>query len=256
MSSTNDFKADACIRRALAPSDEEIKRARIGTNMVIAEELLSGKGKHAVDVGCGEGKFTRALAKIFEAVDGIDVSDKKVAEAQAAAEDAGLPIRFRVGSGEAMPYRDGSLDVVVFSNSLHHMSDMDGALREAARVLAPNGMLYIMEPVPAGKFHDATKLVSDETAVRTEAYRAIGRALRHGLSPLSEVMYRSRREFSDFEEWRADQIERSEARRRILETRGEEARNLFEQHAEHDEGCLAFDQVFRVNLLRKVPTPA
>lgn len=146
---------------------------------------------------------------------------------------------------------DRSYDVVVFSNSLHHIPDMDRALSEAARVLVPSGLLYVMEPVPAGNFFEATKLVSDETEVRTVAYQAIGRALRGNFTPVAEVMYRSRREFSDFAEWRDDQMERGESRRLILQTRGDEARRLFEQHAERHDGRLAFDQVFRVNLLQR-----
>lgn len=64
-------------------------------------------------------------------------------------------------------------------------------------------------------------------------------------------MYRSHREFADFAEWRDEQMERGENRRLILQTRGEEARTLFEQHAQWSNGRLGFDQVFRVNLLRK-----
>lgn len=126
-----DFAAEASIRRALAPSNEEIRSERLGCNTAIAGELLGGEGKRALDVGCGNGKFTRVLAKYFEAVDGIDVNARKVAEAQKAVEGAGLSIQFRAGSGEAMRFPDGSLNVVAFSNSLHHITEMDRALREA-----------------------------------------------------------------------------------------------------------------------------
>jgi len=246
------FTAETGIRRALAPSNADIARARSGSNTAIAGELLGGKGKRALDVGCGDGKFTCVLANYFATVDGIDVNPRKIAEARKAAAALGLPAHFCTGSGEAIPFADESFDAVAFSNSLHHIPDMDRALREARRVLAPNGLLYIMEPVPAGSYFEATKLVSDETAVRTDAYRAIGRALGNGFAAAAEIMYRSRREFSDFEEWRADQIERGESRRLILATRGDEARSRFEANAERQHGRLAFDQVFRVNLLRKV----
>jgi ubiquinone/menaquinone biosynthesis C-methylase UbiE len=250
-SSTPDFATNAGIRRALGPSPAEIGRTRLSSNAVIAGELLGGQGKRALDIGCGDGKFTRVLAKIFAAVDGIDVNAQKIAQAQKAATEAGLSIQFRAGSGEAMSFADGSFDVVAFSNSLHHFTDMDRGLDEAARVLAPNGLLYIMEPVPSGSYFEAAKLVTDETVVRTEAYRAIGRMVRNGFVPVAEVMYRARRTFADFEEWRAEQIERAESRRRIFEARGDEVRKRFEQNAEHIDGRLAFDQVFRVNLLRK-----
>jgi len=239
------------LRRALAPTTEEIQSTPLGSNKEIASKLLMGQGSRALDVGCGDGKFTRLLATMFKTVEGIDVNARKIDDAQKTADAAGLAITFRTASAEAMPYPDGSFDVVVFSNSLHHIPDMDRALTEAARVLASNGLLYVMEPVPAGNYFEATRLVSDETEVRTVAYRAIEQALRARFIPVAEIMYRARREFADFAEWRDDQMERGESRRRILQTRGEEARRLFEQHADRRDGRLAFNQVFRVNLLRK-----
>jgi SAM-dependent methyltransferase len=239
------------IRHALAPTMEEIKSERLGSNKEIAGELLTGKGTRALDVGCGDGRFTRLLATMFKTVDGIDINARKIEEAQKAADAGGLAISFRTGSGEALPYPDQSFDVVVFSNSLHHIPDMDRALSEAERVLVPNGLLYVMEPVPAGNYFEATKLVNDETGVRTEAYRAIEQAAHCDFVSITEVMYRSHREFSDFTEWRDDQMERGENRRLVLQARGEESRALFEQHADRSNERLAFDQVFRVNLLRK-----
>ena len=162
--STMDFTADRNIRHALAPSDAEIRTKQLGSNKEIANELLRGKGTRVLDVGCGDGKFTRVLATIFDSVDGIDINARKIDEAQRTADASGLGIKFRAGSGEALPYPDGSFDVIAFSKSLHHIPHMDRALSEAARVLAPNGLLYVMEPVPAGNFFEATKLVSDEMA--------------------------------------------------------------------------------------------
>jgi len=239
------------IRRALAPTAEEIRALRLGSNKEIASTLLGGRGTRALDIGCGDGKFTRVLASMFKTVEGIDVNARKIDEAQAAADASGLAITFRTASGEALPYPDGSFDVVAFSNSLHHIPDMDLGVREAWRVLVPNGLLYVMEPVPAGNYFEATKLVNDETEVRTVAYRAIGNALRDQFIPVTEIIYRALRDFADFAEWRDEQIERGESRRRVLETRGEEARRIFEQHADRRNGRLVFDQVFRVNLLRK-----
>ena len=140
---------------------------------------------------------------------GIDIRERKIEEARVAAAAAGVAIEFHNASAEAMPFADSSFDVVMFSNSLHHMADIDLALHEAVRVLVPGGRLYIMEPVPAGNYFQASKLVNDETAVRTEAYHAIGPAIAGGLLPLRELCYRSRRRISSFDEWRDDQIDRT-----------------------------------------------
>ncbi len=117
-----------------------------------------------------------------------------------------------MGSADALPWGDGYFDVVIFSNSLHHMPDAKKAIAEAMRVLAPGGLLYVMEPVAAGHYHEATKFVNDETVVRTEAWIALNAALGAGLTRVREILYRSRRVFASFDEWKDDQIDR-DARR-------------------------------------------
>jgi SAM-dependent methyltransferase len=244
---------DATIRYAMAPTEEEIRALPSGANAAVAAELLGRGGGRALDVGCGDGAFTRALAGLCREVSGIDVRASRIADAQAAAQATGVAIDFRVAGGEALPYEDASFAVVAFSNSLHHMSDIDLALREAARALAPNGLLYVMEPVPSGAYHEATRLVNDETLVRTAAYRALLRMADCGFVAVSETKYRARRDFADFAAWQADQIDRDPRRQALFDAQPEEVRRRFESNADRGGGRLAFDQVFRVNLLRKNP---
>lgn len=238
-------------RRAMAPTRAEIAAMALSSNAKIVQQLLAGAHGRALDVGCGNGKFTRLLAGLFTEVSGIDVKAKKIDEAKAAAAEANVAIDFRVASAEAMPYPDASFDMVAFSNSLHHTPHPDVALGEAARVLKPSGLLYMMEPVPSGNYHDATKLVNDETPVRTEAFRAIVGLAAKGFRPKSEIMYRARRTFAAFEDWIGGQIDQDAKRRALYEARPDEVRRLFETSAERDAGGFTFDQVFRVNLLQK-----
>lgn len=247
-----DFEVEDRVRAAVAPTVEAIHGARVASNAEIAGEWLGGAGSRVLDVGCGDGKFTRVLATLFAKVDGIDVNAAKIEQAQANLAGTGSAIAFRAGSAENLPYPDRSFDVVVFSNSLHHIPDMRGALRQAARVLVSGGLLYVMEPVPAGSYFEAMKLLEDETAVRTAAYRAIGEALAYGFTAVGEVMYRSRRQFADYAEWCREQSDRSEARRVFLQQHGDEARRGFDEKAEIHDGRPWLEQVYRVNLLRRI----
>ena len=240
---------DENTRRAMNPSAPEIAALSLSSHAEIVAELLGGKGASALDVGCGAGPFTWLMAPLFSKLAGLDVKEKQIAEARATAKSKGLDIDFRAGSAEAMPFPDDSFDAVVFSNSLHHIPGMDKALAEAARVVKPGGLVYAMEPVPAGTFFEATRLVNDETAIRTEAWRALHRA--PGLTPDIERLYRARRGFSSLEEWRDSQIAHDAQRGVLFEQHKAEIRRRFEGSAEREHGKLMFDTVSRVNVLRK-----
>ena len=127
------------MRRALLPSDAEIRALPLGANTKFARELLGEGTRRALDIGCGEGKFTRGIAAFISEVAGVDVKEKAIVKAKAVAQAEGARVDFRVESGEKLPWADGYFDVVIFSNSLHHMPDAGKALREAGRALAPAG---------------------------------------------------------------------------------------------------------------------
>lgn len=236
---------------ALRPSAETIAATRFSDNATIAGELLPATGRRLLDIGCGAGKFTRLMAQRGAEVSGIDANAEVIAEAERAAADAGLAIAFHHGRGEALPFADKSFDIVVFSNSLHHMGDMDGALDEAARILTPDGSLYVMEPVAWGDYHEATKAVNDETTVRAAAYAAVQRLPARGFTSLTQLLYRVRRRFARYEDWRDEQIARGAKRRALFAEQGPMIRATFEAHAQPAESGLALDQLFRINLLGK-----
>ena len=243
---------DDQVRLALKPTDDEIRALPLSQNSKIVVELLGKSVGRALDIGCGDGKFTRLLAGLSSQTSGVDVKANKIEEAAKAAQAAGVAIDFRTASGQELPYENASFNVVAFSNSLNHMPDPAAALREAVRVLKPGGVLYVMEPVPSGNYHEATRLVNDETIVRTDAYRSLDKLAEHGMQSQREIMYRARRTYANFENWRADQIDRDLKRKALFDAQPEEVRRRFESNADREpDGGLGFDQVFRVNLLRK-----
>jgi ubiquinone/menaquinone biosynthesis C-methylase UbiE len=243
---------EEAVRHAMAPTAAEIATQRYASHNEIGRECLEGKGRAALDVGCGEGRFTRTLAGWFETVAGIDPHPGRLGKAVEAAKAAGLAIDFRSGTAESLPWPDASFDAVIFSNSLHHVADFAGALAEAARVLRPGGLVYVQEPVPAGPHYEAVRLVNDETDIRTEAYRALLGAKARGLVLDREIMYRSRNAFPDFEVWKAAQIDMSPKRGPLIAEHGDEVRRRIEANGQRENGKLMFDHLFRVDVLKKV----
>lgn len=91
-----------------------------------------------LDLGCGTGRFTEALAAHFDAaVVGVDPSTKMLDQARKKLRDP--RVQYRSGSGEAIPLADGSVDLVFMSMCFHHFTDPKAAARECRRVLREGG---------------------------------------------------------------------------------------------------------------------
>ena len=135
--------------QAVHPSRAAIAALPISTNVKIATAELNGLGPRVIDLGCGEGKFTRGLCAQFAEVTGLDIKERKIADANDKAREQGVNAKFITGSADAIPFSDGHFDAVIFSNSLHHMPNPSSALKEGLRVLRQNGLLYIITMRPA-----------------------------------------------------------------------------------------------------------
>lgn len=107
----------------------------------------------SLEVGCGTGFFTLNLLLAGVVREGhlSDISPGMVAAAQDNAERLGLTVDGRVADAEALPYPDDSFDLVVGHAVIHHVPDVELALREMRRVLRPGGRLVLCgEPTRCG----------------------------------------------------------------------------------------------------------
>jgi len=107
-------------------------------------------GGTIVDVGTGPGFIALELAERLRGsarVIGLDLSAAMLAVAAENAAARGLEDRvvWQEGDAARMPFRDGELDFVVSSGSLHHWADPAGVFDEFARVLKPNGHCLIQD---------------------------------------------------------------------------------------------------------------
>ena len=107
-----------------------------------------------LEIGCGAGRLTRALADDFDHVHGVDVAPGMLERARAATE--GLPVTLHEVDGLTLPLPDGSVDAVFSTHVFQHLDSYEDAhanWSEAARVLKPGGTLMVHLPVhvwPAG----------------------------------------------------------------------------------------------------------
>jgi SAM-dependent methyltransferase len=103
--------------------------------------LLSG-ARRVLDVGCGEGQISR-LARSLPGVDRVVGVDPTWAQLRLAAARGGGVGLARAGAAR-LPLRDGAVDAVVACLVLEHVEELDAALGEVGRVLAPGGTFVLL----------------------------------------------------------------------------------------------------------------
>ena len=102
-------------------------------------------GRRVLDVACGEGYGTAALARVAKSAVGVDVSPAAIAHARATY--AGTAnASFVEASCTRMPLPDRAFDTVVSFETLEHIEAQEAFLDEVARVLEPGGVLVLSCP--------------------------------------------------------------------------------------------------------------
>jgi ArsR family transcriptional regulator len=114
------------------------------------------------DLGAGEGVISRLLARRAEFVHCIDNSSRMVeVGAQLAARHNIKNLEYRLGDIERVPLDAASVDLALFSQSLHHARHPENALREAFRILKPGGTLLVLD-LKQHNFEKARELYADQ----------------------------------------------------------------------------------------------
>jgi 2-polyprenyl-6-hydroxyphenyl methylase/3-demethylubiquinone-9 3-methyltransferase len=142
------MRNDLSIYRTYAPNwwDDSQRFLRLLHNLVPARlkhfDTIVGtwRGKTVLDLGCGGGFMSEALARKGATVIGVDPSEAAIRAAQDHAVKHALEIDYKAGSGESIPLADHCVDCVVCVDVLEHVAELDRVLDEVQRVLKPGGV--------------------------------------------------------------------------------------------------------------------
>jgi ArsR family transcriptional regulator len=98
------------------------------------------------DLGAGEGTLSQLLARTAKKVIAIDNSEKMVEFGSQLAKEHGFRnLEYRLGDIEEPPIEDGTVDLALFSQALHHAAAPQRALKAAHLILRPGGRVLILD---------------------------------------------------------------------------------------------------------------
>ena len=137
----SDFVANYMALAPLALAFERVMECRI-----LAEQPFE---RPVLDIGCGEGLFARML--FAEPIDtGIDPNPRELSRAR----ELGAYVELIECRGDAIAKPDGSYRTILSNSVIEHIPDIQPVLKEAFRLLAPGGRLYLT--VPTNRFDEYT----------------------------------------------------------------------------------------------------
>ncbi len=143
--------------------------------VALALPHLSGPDRAvALDVACGPGTFTIALAQCVAHVHGLDLTTALLEQARAVIDKLGLRnVSLQCGDATALPFAEASFDLAVCGYSLHHIPEPGVVLCQMARVVRPGGVVAVVDMVvPAGadpEFNNRIERTRDASHARTLA---------------------------------------------------------------------------------------
>jgi ubiquinone/menaquinone biosynthesis C-methylase UbiE len=142
---------DVLETRGADPQQQAMRREFLGDIQLPARAQV-------LEVGCGTGVLTRALAQLpeIDTVIGVDLAPSLLDKARELARD--LPkARFEHADARSLPFQDEAFDVAIFDSTLSHVPQPERALEEAARVLRPHGWVAAFD----GDYATATVALGD-----------------------------------------------------------------------------------------------
>jgi len=204
-----------------------------------------------IELGCGAAHLSRKLLQRLPtcAVTGLEVDERQHAKNLQKPQER---LRFVQAGAQAIPFPDQSFDLALMLKSLHHvpLDLLDQALGEVHRVLRPQGLLYVSEPVFAGALNEVMRLFHDEEVVRAAALRALQKTVASGAwEQVTELYFETPVHYRDFAEFEQRMIAVTFVEHKLDAATLAAVRERFEPHM--TPAGAHFVRPMRINLLRR-----
>lgn len=228
-----DPRAEAYVTSAVHSHGPDLERAKVLVAQAVAATA------RALDIGCGGGHLSFALAPHIARVVALDPSPGMLAGVSRMAAARGLTqIETREGHAEALPFADRGFSLVCTRYSAHHWTRLPQAMNEAARVLAPGGHALIIDTLGQEEplvdtFMQSIELLRDASHVRNRSlaqWRALIRGA--GLEELEQAAWPMRLDFTSWVERMRTPADRVAVIRSMQEAAPQEVREALRIEAD------------------------
>lgn len=216
-------------------------------------ESFNLNNKTILELGCGSATFTKKIALNGEnrkiiACEVDEIQHKKNLQLNIS------NIEFKLCAAENILVEDNSIDMIFMFKSFHHIPVelIKKALSEIKRVLKPNALAYISEPLFMGEQNELIAMFHDEKEVREEAFKAIKESVDNGEFKLfNEIFFNSEITYENFEDFEKKQMNLTYNNDHIneeLKNKIKERFNFFTNGGQKT----TFLKPFRVDILQKI----
>lgn len=216
-------------------------------------ETLNLNNKVILELGCGAASMTQKIAltgfdRSIIACEVDEIQHKQ--NLQLDIEN----IHFLLNGAQDIKLKDNTIDMIFMFKSFHHIPKdlMPKALSEIKRVLKPNGLVYISEPLFSGNQNKLIAMFHDEEQVRIDAFEAIKTCVNNNdLKLFKEIFFQTEityKSFKDFKEKQMNLTFNKDTADIKLEEKIQQKYDSFSDH----EGSANFLKPFRVDILQKI----
>lgn len=214
-------------------------------------ETLNLNNKTILELGCGAAVMTKKISQngydrkiIACEVDKIQ-HDKNLKESFS-------NIEFKLCSAQNITLEDNSVDIIFMFKSFHHIPKefMNDALNDIKRVLKPNGLVYISEPLFRGEQNELVAMFHDEEEVRINAFEAIKKSVDNQTFKLfREIFFQTEITYENFEDFQTKQMNLTYNNNLFTKELIEKIKNKFNSFNHGQK--VTFLKPFRIDILQK-----